>query len=500
MNSVRNRYLYKLGAGFFSVASLGAIQALALRALGPSVYGVFDFLNTFNTQAITLLDLGTSDCFYTKLSKRPGETSLVVFYGRFVLSVCALFLLLTLLAVLTPAGSWIWPGVPRQFVLLGAGMGALLWMSTVLNKAADAYGLTIDAERCRVIQKVVGVLLLAVLVWVNRVTLAVFFGYWYALTLFLMAAFALVSVRGGHTLSPALSLSKAQARGYALEFYEFSHPLLLHALATFAAGILGRWLLLRYSGSAEQALFGLAEQISSMCALGVSVMTPLLLRELAISHHEGGQAAMAGVILRRVPILGALTAFLACFTALHAGPVARLLGGDAYAPGSAAVMLMSFSAVFRGGAVMFGAVLLASGRTALYRNVGIVVMTGGAVLNCYLLAPVSVGGLHLGAAGLAAQALAAQFVTALILQALAARSANLSFVRQFGRGAGAFCAMLCVALASRGLSLRLEAAGAPMLWAFLAAGVFYCAVVAALAAAAPRVFGFERRSDIIEWS
>lgn len=120
MATLTQRYSFKLGAGFISVASLGLIQALALRSLGPNLYGTFDFLNTFFIQVMTFVDLGTSDCFYTQISKRPREAALVAFYWTFVLAVCACVLVLTMAAVWSPAGAFLWPAISPRFVIMGA--------------------------------------------------------------------------------------------------------------------------------------------------------------------------------------------------------------------------------------------------------------------------------------------------------------------------------------------------------------------------------------------
>lgn len=497
MGTLKKRYFYKIGAGFFSVASLGVIQALALRGLGPASYGIFDFLNTFYIQVITFLDMGLSDCVYTKLSKRPHEEGLVASYALFVLTACTAIAAFTLGAVVTPLASSLWPGIPERFVIMGASLGIFTWISSALNKTVDAYGLTVEAEIGRVIQKVMGMMMLGLLVWTGTLTLESFFCYWIFLMAFLGAAFVWVNRRGGHPFPRSLSLAPMERSAYAAEFYAYSHPLFVHAAVTFATGFLGRWLLQRFSGSVEQAMFGLAEQMSSMCALSVRVMAPLLLREFSIAHHSGDRAGMADVFRRRIPVLQSVTIYFSCFTAFHSATVVRLLGGEAYAAGQAAAAIMSIAAIPMTGALMYGTILLANGRTDLYRNVGITVMLFGAALNLGLLAPASSGGLHLGSVGLAAQALGVNIIAAGVLLILAVRSLELSFLPYVGRQAVSFAILFAAAGGSRWISILLNEAGLPMLPAFLAAGLLYTGAVALLVRAVPRVFGLEDGIDII---
>ena len=85
IDSLKKRYVAKL---ISSVANglLGLlVVALVPRVLGPSSYGVFTFLTTFFSNIISFFDTGSSMAFFTKLSKRPMEKTLIGFYLIFMM-------------------------------------------------------------------------------------------------------------------------------------------------------------------------------------------------------------------------------------------------------------------------------------------------------------------------------------------------------------------------------------------------------------------------------
>ena len=489
MDSLKKRYFYKLGAGFFSTASLGAIQALVLRALGPMGYGDFNFLNTFFIQVITFLDMGTADGFYTKLSKRPKETGLVAFYYIFIVSSCIGILVLTFLACASPYAGLIWPGQQARYVVMGAVLGILTWMHLVLNKSSDAYGLTVPAEAGRVIQKVIGIVLLALLVWFHRLTLTSFFIFWYLLMAFLGMYFIWVNRRHGYPLPSSFRLRPDQFKSYASEFYSYGHPLAVHGAVAFITAILGRWLLQHFSGSVQQAYFGLSYQIANACFLGVRLMAPLLMREFSLLHQKRDIPEMAALFRKHIPLLFSVTAYFACFIALQSDTVIRILGGSAYAEAGTAVMLMSLSSIHQTYGLLSGSVFLATGRTKLYRNVGIFTMLAGLALNYFLLAPASAGGLHLGATGFALQTLVTQFVGVNVQLYLNAKYLRLPFLRYVGHQVASFSVLLALAYAARTFADALVGQGPLWIAGFVLAGVFYTVAAGALAWTWPRLFG-----------
>lgn len=488
-DSLKKRYLYKLGAGFLGMAASGVTQALVPRALGPAAYGDFNFLNNFFSEVAGFLDMGTSLGFYTKLSQRPRDSGLVRFYLIFMIAVCAAISSFTVLACFTPLAKTIWPGQKSLYILMGALLGILLWGGMVINKTTDAYALTVPAEILRVLQKVFGLVFLLLLLWVHQLNLATFFGYQCVLAVLACGGLAWINAHHGYPLSGNLRLSGDQFKRYAREFYHYSHPLFTYSVVGLFSGILGRWLLQVFSGSVEQGFFGFSAQIGAMCFLCANSMTPLLLREFSIAHDRQDLAGMAVMFRKYVPFLYSVTAYFSCFVALHSDMMIRVFGGASYVPAGTAVILMSLFPIHSAYGQMSGSMFLASGRTDIFRNIGIAGMLGGLMLGYFLLAPAESGGLHLGATGLALQTFVTQFLCVNVQLYMNAKYLRLPFLRYLGHQFASVAVLLALAWFSRRAAEGLAGPAAPWFAGFILAGVAYTGAVVLVAWLSPRLFG-----------
>src|SRR3989304_3080640 len=85
-HSLKKRYFYKLFTNFLGLGVSLVTQTIVPRGLGPKSYGDFSFLSDYFNQFAGFFDMGTSIGFYTKLSQRPKEFKLVVFYFFFIIN------------------------------------------------------------------------------------------------------------------------------------------------------------------------------------------------------------------------------------------------------------------------------------------------------------------------------------------------------------------------------------------------------------------------------
>lgn len=110
--SLKKRYFFKLLTNFLGLIINLFTQMIIPRGLGPKAYGDFNFLTHFFNQIIGFLDMGTSTAFYNKLSQRPKESGLVVFYIYFSLLASLITLLFVSICHLTSKYLSIGPDKP----------------------------------------------------------------------------------------------------------------------------------------------------------------------------------------------------------------------------------------------------------------------------------------------------------------------------------------------------------------------------------------------------
>jgi len=494
-DSLEKRYLYKLCANVIGLVLNMVVQGIVPRGLGPKAYGDFTFLSGWFGQLVSFLDTGTSTALYTRLSRRPDEPGLVSFYCCFLVIASLVLLLFVTAAQGLSLGSWLWPGQGLTYVYLGALFALLTWVVQVLNSMADAYGLTVRAEVARLIQRVTGLLLILLLFVSGALNLTTFFYYHYVLLFALGAVFLWIFRERGRLDAVSLRLSAAQAGSHAHQFFAYSHPLFTYSVVGVLTVLFDRWLLQVYGGSVQQGFFGLSYQIAAFSFLFTSAMTPLLTREFSIAHGAADLDQIGLLFQRFVPLFYSIAAYFSCFVALQAGRVVELFGGRSYAEALSAMQIMAFFPVHQTYGQLSGSVFLATGQTALYRNIGVICMLVGLPLTYFLVAPRARMGMDGGASGLAAKMVLLQFVTVNAQIYCNARFLKLSFRRHLWQQFASLGLLLAAAAAATLIVDRALGLHASLIPAFLVAGLLYSTIVAGLVHAAPAPFGL-RRQDV----
>jgi O-antigen/teichoic acid export membrane protein len=174
-DSLKKRYLYKLLTNFVGLAIGLVTQAIIPRGLGPKAYGDFSFLSNFFSQFVGFFDMGTSICFYTKLSQRQKDIRLITFYVSFATIASIVISLLVFIFSFTPFTKQIWPDQLMFFVYLAAIWGIFSWLIQILNSMVDAFGLTVPSEMARMAQKILGLILIVALFFSDQLNLRNFF-------------------------------------------------------------------------------------------------------------------------------------------------------------------------------------------------------------------------------------------------------------------------------------------------------------------------------------
>jgi len=489
LDSLRKRYFYKLAGNLAKLGLNVSIYLLVPRALGPKSYGDFSFLSNFFQQVVAFLDLGTSTAFFTKLSQRPNEFSLVTFYLRFTASAFLLTLGLCFMAQITGASPAIWPEQGMLYVYLAAIWGFLTWMDLVLTKMADAYGLTVSGERARIVQVIFGLVVIVALFFLKIINLATFFLYHFAILVLLAVLFIHILEKNGRPFRGLPRLPWAQVRSHLSEFYHYCHPLFSYALVGLVVGILDRYLLQLFGGSIQQGFFGLSFQIGLVCFMFTSAMTPLFTREQAIHHGQGDLAAMARIFRRYIPLLYMVSAYFGSFILIQAPKVTWLFGGEAFQGAAVPMSIMAIYPVHQTYGQLSGAVFLATGRTDLYRNIGIVTALLGLPMTYFLLAPQQHFGMGAGAVGLAVKMILLQFIAVNVQLFFNCRFLKLSFWYFLGHQVLGLGILIALAWAARAGVEVIPFFRERILADFFLSGVIYSLLALALFFIRPELFG-----------
>lgn len=492
-DTLKKRYIFKLLTNFVGLPISLITQAIIPRCLGPMAYGDFNFLTSFFTQLVNFLDMGTSIGFYTKLSQRPRETTLVSFYLYFSGINAGVIFGIVILAQLSGTFPLIWPSQKLPFIYLAAGWGVLAWIVQVFEKMVDAFGLTVSGELARIAQKFLGLALLVTLYGFHQLHLTSFFFYYYFIFTFMIVISIKIMGRKDYSLKLSKKLPWSQIKSYAKEFFRYGHPLFVYSLVGMLGNIFDRWFLQVFDGSLQQGFYGLSVQIGTICILFTSAMTPLLTRELSIAFGKKDINQMAYLFRRYVPSLYSVAAFISCFVATQADKIIRIMGGSNFQGALVAVTIMAFYPIYQTYGQLSGSVFYATGQTALYRNIGIIFCILGLPLTYLLLAPAKMMGLEAGATGLAIKMVAIQIVGINVQLYFVSRLLGLPFRRLLGHQFLSLSCFLAVAwMISHGLN-SVRVLHDQVVFSFLLAGCAYTAIILALTYLRPGLFALERQ-------
>ncbi|KKR31070.1 MAG: Polysaccharide biosynthesis protein [Candidatus Gottesmanbacteria bacterium GW2011_GWC2_39_8] len=493
-DSLKKRYFFKLFTNIFALVISLATQAIIPRGLGPVTYGNYNFLTNFFQQVFGFLDMGTSTCFYTKLSQRQNDSRLVSFYLIFSAIISIAVLAFVIAAHACSVSSKVWPAQGMFYVYLAAFWGVFAWLSGfVLTRMVDAYGLTVSSEIARVGQKVFGLLLVLLLFFFNRLNLTSFFFFNYATMLFLGVAIILILERKGHSIVKSLWLSASELKRYSNEFYLYSHPLFLFSVVALIAGILDRWLLQYFSGSAEQGFYGLSYMIGSACFIFTGAMTPLLWREFSIAYEKKDVNHMAYLFGRYVPLLYSVAAALACFIAIQADKVIYIMGGRQYVGALWPVIIMAFYPIHQTYGQMNSVVCMAAGQTSLYSKISIIFMVIGVPIGYFLIAPENKMGLNAGATGLAIKMIVMQIAVVNVQLYFNCRFLKLGFARQVRHQIVSVFLLIAFSAFSLFAVDRMFISHDMILVRFLLSGILYASMIAGFFYLKPFLFGLEEK-------
>ena len=495
--SLARRYFYKLAANFVSIPVYLLMEAILPRALGPALYGNYNFATTLFQQFTGFLDMGTSTCFYNLLSRFQKRISLISFYMRIAIAVFLLVALMAFLLLNPVAGSMFMPDIPLYFAPLAALWAYFIWLGRIARSINDALGLTVESEMWRGILSIGAAISLLLLFFANWLNIATLFIQQYVYLILCCLAWGYVTVKylAKLNLQFKWQLKQSVEKTYKVRFFNYSHPLFIQALLSFIMLSSERWLLQWFDGSVQQGFYALSQKVGMACFLFVSAMTPLLMRELSIAWGKRNIAGMGEILTRFAPLLFTLAAYFSCFILVEGAVIVKWFGGAEFVSAILPVQIMALYPVHQAYGQIASSVFHAAGKTKILRNMTAAECVYGLIIAWFLIAPGSYGGLNLGAAGLAVKTVFVQFLSVNIYLWLASRFIHFSFIKNLRHQIVVICLFLALAFTSKEIGLLISMDNEFL--RFFVNGFFYSFFCLAFCCLFPALIGFDKR-DLIE--
>ncbi len=428
-DSLKKRYFFKLSTNFIGLLISIVTAGIIPRALGVRNYGNFNFATSIVNEILNFFDLRTSTCFYTRLSQRQKENSLLIFYSYYSIAIILLLILTITVINMTPLKMLIFANLSISIIYYALIYTILSWSLNILVYIMDANGATVPLERMRIINKIISAVIILILYFYKLLDLTTYFYYSYGILLLLIIPiFIYIRRRIGYNLKIYPFLKKDITSSYIKEFYSYSSPLAIYAIFSLISAAFDRWILQIYAGSYQQGLYSFSFTLTNFCFIFITALIPLFTRELSIAASTNNIMEMATLFRRYVPMLYAIMAFFCCFIFVEIDNVIKLFGGNEYLNAKLSMSILAFYPLVSTYSNLSGSVIYATGRTKIFFKLTLIFTPIGMLLTYFLISNNNFG-LNIGALGLAIKNISLELVSVVTILFINSRFLKISFVK-----------------------------------------------------------------------
>ena len=466
--------------------------------LGPAMFGNYNFLLSTAAAIRGFTEPSAQEAFFTFASQERASGPLVKLYGGWLLVQLALLVCLVLSSFALGMTHWIWPGQRTDQILLITVLDWVLFVFVSLKQLGDSKGLAVRPQAIGVgtsILALAALLVLAVTHYLDFYTYAVLnlavgtlgcvaLGYWLLTSQYDLCWAGEMRPRFG---------------AYIRRWWRYAAPLILVDYYTPLVAFLSIYLVQVWYGSVEQGYLALASRWSAVVLVFTASALAIVWREIALTISLGDRGRASLIFLKSSTLLFFVTLVLCLWLAAGSHLLVGAWAGSAYAPGASVLAIMAFNPAVQTLGQLNSVAFKATGRTAAYRNLAILLSIPDLVITYVLLAPRSaaIPGFELGASGVALRMVVYGLVSVLVSERFNLKYFELSWYaaswqKLLATTVIGACGVVSFVVLS-GMLARLRLGGLP---GFAMSSVVYLSSIAGLVVLRPGLLGLHR-SDLV---
>ena len=396
--SLKSRFIISLFYNIFRGAVSFLTGLVIARGLGPENYGDFFFLLGCFMASRQLLDLGSSQAFYTFMSQKPRGKIFVASYAGWQL---VQFLIpLLFIGLLVPA-EWveqIWVGQERTLVVLAFAavyMRQNAWQ--MMTHIGESARLTHRVQWMNLVITAIHFLLVLWIWQIKWLSAKFLFG------LIVLEYLAAVTIAYRVFFVHKLEDQPFDWKAVFWEYRIYCVPLVFSSLIGFVDEFADRWLLQNFGGSLEQGFYGIAYQFAAVSMLATISILNIFWKEISEEHEKQNMERVRILYQKVSRFLFMVSAFLGGFLIPWAEDIIRLFLGPDYIKSVSAFSIMLIYPAYQSLGQINGVMLAATGKTKTQLFLRAIFMAINIPVLYWVLAPEDawVRGLGLGSTGVA---------------------------------------------------------------------------------------------------
>lgn len=405
ITSLKTRFLVSLVTNIGRAAVSFFTVILIARGLTPVGYGDLFFLLGSFTAIRALMDMGSSQAFYTFISQRSRGNVFYIAYFSWV--ALQFFVTALVIAVILPSTliDSIWLGQSRNVILLAffaSFMQQQVW--NTISQVCEARRLTVLVQMTGL--GVVLVHFLIVLVLINGNFLSINAIFVMIICEHILACIVIWWLMRNRSSESNLApdVVEGSLRKVFAEYWTFCRPLIAIAIFSFFYEFLDRWMLQRFGGSEEQGFYQVAAQFAAVSLIATTSILRIFWKEIAEANQMGDHVRVARLYQKANRGLLMLGAVVSCFLVPWSEQLTLLLLGKPYVAAWPVLALMFLYPIHQSMGQINATMFMACERTGPYMKLTLLGMLVSFPVTYFLLASPDewlLPGLELGALGLA---------------------------------------------------------------------------------------------------
>lgn len=485
------RYFFTLIASLVRALLSFITGILLARSLGPRDYGNMSFLLGTFLAVKQLLDMGSSQAFFTFMSQKLRSKFFVFFYFlwlaiQFIFTIC-------IIGILMPS-RWvdlIWHGQERFLVILAFAASFMqnsVWTS--VQQALEAQRQTYKAQFIGTIVIVVHIISVLLLWGIGSLGLYFIFA---AIVLEYIIASLFAQKYFQFATVIELAEKNNSLKWVSKKFIKFCSPLIIYSWIGFLYSFIDTWLLQNFGGSVKQAYYSVSAQFSSVALLATTSVTNIFFKEIAEAYHEKNLEQVKALYRKVSRTLFFIGAVISCFFIPWSKGLLTLILGESYAAGSITLAIMLLYPIHQSMGLVGNLTLMATEHVSLQVKMGIGFMLVSIIVSYFVMAPkhAVVPGLNLASEGLALKMIGMQFLQVNIVAFFIAQIFKWKFDWIFQPLSIITC--LAAGWLAHFISLSILNEVAPLYYKLVLSGFFYLTFILVIIYLMPTLTGFSKK-------
>jgi O-antigen/teichoic acid export membrane protein len=404
------KYIFKVLSNVISMILSFIIALFLPNLLGPTDFGKFDYLNSFNDNLKLFFDFNTSTSFYIEISKNNKNYSFFKYYIVHIIFIFLIIIIFLILLLNSNLYNYIFKNIDYYIVIEAFLLGYFVWISDITRKIHDAIGNTNNSELHYISSKILLLILFVMFIYFNKVNLfnIVLINLIASLFLCFYQTYNLLKF---YTKTDFFKIYHSKIKEAFVHIFKFSKPLFFYTLVTFLVTFFDRFILLKNNNFDEQAFFGIAFRLSSISFFLISALTQLLIREFVLMENEFNK--IQTIFKKKIFYLYSIISVFAVLTTFYSGEIITLIYGNKFFRSVLIFHIISLYPLHQLFGQICAAHYLTKNKTKTYSIVMIVSSLLGMILSYILISKNYL--FHLGGSGLAIKTILIQFISTNIL-------------------------------------------------------------------------------------